>query len=106
MKVAFDCDGTLLGYDGKLRDEVCRLLIGFLNTPAEVIVWSGGGKQYAQGVWRRVIQEYSLLDGMSDLVEKVECKMKDNSKPDLTFDDQPVSLGVVNVYLPPKSEES
>lgn len=101
MKVAFDCDGTLLDYDNNLRDDMCRLLIAFIFAGAEVTVWSGGGKQYAQNVWHKVIHKYELMDTMSDLIENVQCKMKDGSKPDLTFDDQPVNLGVVNVCMPP-----
>lgn len=102
MKVAFDCDGTLKNFDGSLRDEVCRLLIAFLSSGFQVIVWSGGGKNYAQGVWRRIIDEYQLADGMSDLIENVECKMKDSSKPELVFDDEKVALGYFNVCWRPK----
>lgn len=105
MKVAFDCDGTLVNYEGKLRDEVCRLLIAFLSSGFKVIVWSGGGESYARSVWSRVIQEYHIADGMSDLLENVECKSKDRSKPELVFDDEVVNLGHFNVCWRPKYEE-
>lgn len=107
MRVAFDCDGTLVNLDGTLRDEVCRLLIAFLSSGGfKVIVWSGGGKDYAQSVWRRVVAKYELLDGMSDLVELVEVKAKDQvTKPELSIDDQPVSLGHFNCCFPPNRYE-
>jgi hypothetical protein len=102
MKVAFDVDGCLKNYDGSLRHEVCELLIAFLMSGFEVMVWSGGGKDYAMGVWRSVVREYQLEDGMSDLVSTVTCKMKDDSKPDLAFDDENVNLGKFNVRLDPR----
>jgi hypothetical protein len=105
LRVAFDCDGTLRDYNNALRDDMCKLLIGFIaSNQADVIVWSGGGKSYAQSVWQQVVRHYNLLDGMSDLVANVECKMKDGSKPDLTFDDEYVNLGTVNVRMRPTSE--
>lgn len=84
---------------------MCRLLIAFIDSGAQVTVWSGGGQQYAASVWRRVIRTYELFDTMDGaLLETVECKMKDSSKPDLAFDDQHVTLGTINVCIPPRSE--
>lgn len=103
MKVAFDCDGTLKDYGGNLRDDMCRLLVAFIWSGAEVTVWSGGGKHYAEGVWHQVARQYDP-DGLLPL-DKFQCKMKDKSKPDLVFDDEHVNLGIVNVCIPPKRTE-
>jgi hypothetical protein len=97
MTVAFDCAGCLKNYDDTLRHEVCELLIAFLSSGFKVIVWSGGGKDYAMSVWRRVVKEYQLEDGMFHEVHLVTCKMKDDSRPDLVFDDERVNLGKFNV---------
>ena len=105
MRVAFDCDGTLLNTDGTLRDEVCRLLIAFLNSNAEVVVWSGGGKNYAENVWNRVAVKYGIAENEPDLARKVYCSGKDGSLPDLTFDDMWVNLGNFNVCWPPKNKQ-
>lgn len=101
MKVAFDCDGTLIDYDGKLRLEMCRLLVAFVKSEAQVIVWSGGGQNYAAGVWNKVKRHFR-----NDIeFDTVTCLEKDMSiKPDLAIDDQDVSLGLVNLMLPPVKE--
>ncbi len=100
MRVAFDCDGTLKSYKGHLRKDVCRLLISFIYSGAHVIVWSGGGRDYARGVFSQIIREFNLMDTMpSELWENVECIMKDKSQPDLVFDDEYVTLGKTNVCI-------
>jgi hypothetical protein len=102
MRVAFDCDGLIIEVDNTLRKEICELLVAFLLSGAEVIVWSGGGKDYAESTWRRVVREYRLseLDFTSKLVNKVTCKSKDSSMPDIAIDDQLVKLGHFNVCWP------
>jgi len=100
MKVAFDCDGTLIDFVGNPRPEMCKLLFAFVNSEANVIVWSGGGKDYAARIYDKVKAIYGkdILDGL------VEIRGKDFlSGVDLTFDDQPMTLGKVNVTLPPGS---
>jgi len=55
LTVAFDCDGTLLNLDGDPKYKVLDLLRWFLeNSDAEVIIWSGGGTDYAKTVIRRL----------------------------------------------------
>ena len=100
--VAFDVDGTLMGYNEELREEVCQLLIAFLSSGFQVVVWSGGGRDRALSVWHKIVRKYELMDGMSDRVAMVVCKFKDDSKPDLTIDDQQVDLGKFNVCWRPK----
>lgn len=99
MRVAFDCDGTLESYDGKLREEIALLLIGFVMSGSLVVVWSGGGIDRARGVWRRIVREYGLMDTIPHLLENVDCRAKDKSVPDLTFDDEYITLGITNVCV-------
>lgn len=91
--VAFDCDGTLLNNEGikpgtpphmRLRTPVnleivllLQIMAGMKNT--KVIVWSGGGKQYAEQVCR----EYGLERYVYRCYAKDDCDLA----VDIAFDD-------------------
>jgi len=51
MKIAFDVDGTLINSHDEPRHEVIDLFRWFqknIVTPLDLIIWSGGGIEYAQ----------------------------------------------------------
>lgn len=47
-----DCDGTLVDYDYRPREDVVAAVRALLSRGENVIVWSGGGVGYAAGVAR------------------------------------------------------
>ena len=52
LTIAFDCDNTLIDWNEEPREEIvtlCRALAAHFK----VIIWSGGGREYAQTVARR-----------------------------------------------------
>jgi FMN phosphatase YigB (HAD superfamily) len=105
MKVAFDCDGTLVNYDGTLREDVIRVMLGFADAGMIVTVWSGGGKSYAESILNRILHIYAEDESdFNILSSQIDVQAKNHDlKPDLAFDDQYVNLGSTNVTIPPKS---
>lgn len=88
MKIAFDIDGTLERPNNTPNTEVHQLLRQFAELGAEIIVWSGGGEQYA----RNYVQKHRLPAKYS--VKRLDLK------PDLAIDDvQLARLGTVNLYV-------
>lgn len=91
MIVAFDCDGTLIDYEGKPRESIINLLKAFQAAGyCHVVVWSGGGIDYAKQIARNL-----NLTG-------VTIHAKGSIKVDLAIDDQEVKLGLVNMAVPPE----
>jgi len=77
---AFDVDGTLIDYNDVPREEIVEMARSLAFDPANtVIVWSGGGAEYA-AMWARRL-------GIDHLVTMMA---KDNSiKPSVAIDDVP-----------------
>lgn len=91
IKVAFDVDGTLIGYDGIVQDDVVELLHHFLKLGCDVHVWSGGGLAYVRGTCERL-----------GIDKKVKMVTKGAIVPDIAFDDQDVTLGKANIKVQPR----
>lgn len=103
--IAFDVDGTLIDSEGNTNwriTELLRLLSRFKNT--EIVVWSGGGKSYAEMIVRKL--------GLEKYVKRCEDKNhlgKDEAgkhvfdpdlKPDIAIDDiQACELGSINLIV-------
>jgi len=90
--VAFDVDGTLITYDDKPRYEVIAVYNHFLYLGCTMVIWSGGGQEYAES-WANKL-------GLS--ADHIVCKFGSHSfgKPDIAFDDEIESqLGRVNIYV-------
>jgi hypothetical protein len=91
--IAFDVDDTLIKKDSKGRDipryEVIQLVISFLILGNKVILWSGGGEDYAK-TWSEKL-------GFGDSVE-IRTKKKDLTV-DICFDDMEVDLATVNIRV-------
>jgi phosphoserine phosphatase len=94
--VAFDVDGTLLNNDDQLGGSpnyrVVRMLMDLAHSKnVRIVVWSGGGEDYARQ-WGRKF-------GLDPYVWKYAVK-DPNLKPDICFDDiQECALGKVNVIV-------
>ena len=86
--IAFDIDGTLIDYHGKVRPNVVEMLKLFHALECKVYVWSGGGIKYAEQIVSNL-----LLDGI------VTPAVKGTVIPDLVFDDMRVNLGLINIQL-------
>ena len=85
IKVAFDIDSTLLDeHDHPLYGNLAILLF-FAKTGTDLILWSGGGTDYAAHAARRL--------GIEDQVRIIP---KGSERVDVAFDDQDVDLGLVN----------
>jgi hypothetical protein len=94
MIIAIDVDNTLIHeVDGSvcLNTDVVALMVAIHNLGvADIVVWSGGGQDYA----RHVVEKY----GLTHLV--YSCDAKGSVGADITLDDQDMSLGLVNLKLP------
>jgi len=103
--IAFDVDGTLITNNDPDRvhgvaskDEVphvpiinmLMVLSRFKNV--RIVVWSGGGKDYAE-VWGRRL-------GLDPYVWKYATKLDTTIKPDIAIDDiQDCELGAINLIV-------
>ena len=94
MIVAFDVDNTLLQLDEQgnivTNEDVRALLVAVWKLGlADIVVWSGGGADYA---------EYATRDcGIRHMVWAYWGK--NDGRPDVAIDDQSVVLGRVNLKL-------
>ena len=92
MIIAFDCDGTLIDFNDQPRTEMVLLAKALRETNGmQVIIWSGGGKGYAERVMRQCFGNL-----------KFECFAKfDSSVPevDIAFDDDTMVRGVRTLLL-------
>lgn len=89
ITIAFDVDGTILNNEGSLRDNGVNLpvvqLMEILSTKMKntrVIVWSGGGKDYAE----QIVRKY----GLGKYVDAVYSKQafdESDGHVDIAFDD-------------------
>lgn len=99
--IAFDVDGTL--YVEEVRDgnrheiprwDVIEMLKTFKNFGWTIIVWSGGGEDYAA--------RYGRLFFITDYVDKFMLKPrepKQYSVVDIAVDDEVVTFGKVNIQV-------
>jgi len=94
--VAFDVDGTLIDANDKPRADVVAMLMHHYQQGDKVIVWSGGGVDYARTWVNRLC--------LGKYVYRVLPKGR-GYDVDLTYDDQIVTLGEENVCVGPGDHE-
>lgn len=100
--IAFDVDGTLITNTGNVHPDVSndrivellKTLSSFKNI--KIIVWSGGGKEYAER-WVRLLS-------LGDYVWKVASKMDHKElNVDIAIDDiQDTAIGKINLIVKEK----
>jgi len=96
--VAFDVDGTLIEEPGdKPRADIIEKLIWHFQQGDFVVVWSGGGLDYAR-MW------VSRL-GLDKYIHAIWPKQKTATTVDVTYDDQIVKLGKENILVGPGNYE-
>lgn len=86
-KIAFDVDGTLITGAGP-RYKVIALMRYFIDEGYDLIVWSGGGIDYAQ----RWVEKLGFKDDVRVIAKGAE-------RVNIAFDDQPCDLGNENIEV-------
>lgn len=96
MIIAIDVDNTLLVRQGGktvLRSDLVLMMMAIHGLGlAELVVWSGGGQEYAE----KMVDKF----GLSHLVSRCAGKGDPTFRPDITIDDQMQTAGHVNLRLP------
>lgn len=90
ITIAFDIDGTLISNTNGLGKEHLNLdvynllvLLGKMKN-TNIIVWSGGGKEYAE----QIVLKYGLNKYVDACFSKQEYDETIQPKVDIAFDDQ------------------
>ena len=102
ITIAFDIDGTILNNEGAVRDGGVNLpIINLMQILSQcmkntrIIVWSGGGKDYAE----QIVRKY----GLEKYVDRVYDKHKfdeSDGHVDIAFDDiHEFALGDKNLIV-------
>jgi len=93
--ICFDVDGTLIGEKDQPNWGIINMLKTLFDCGHTIIVWSGGGKDYAE-IWVKRL----FLDNYVS-----ECRMKPRIAEDLldeidvSFDDEDVTLAKCNIKI-------
>jgi hypothetical protein len=96
--IAFDVDGCLIDEYDRPRYDVIAILRE-LQKYNDIVVWSGGGKDYAANWARKLGLFNENVPGLSVLVmSKYDSKLLD---VDIAFDDEDAS-GLARVWVPVK----
>jgi len=103
--IAFDVDGTLIDSEGNTNwriTDLLRNLSRFKNI--EIVVWSGGGKDYAEMIVRKLgLEKYvKRCASKNHLGKDSEGKhiFDPEFKPDIAIDDiQDCELGLINLIV-------
>lgn len=91
--IAFDCDGTLWGMNDKPRWTIIDCLRNFYRMGGNrIVVWSGGGKDYA----KQIVRLLHLEDFVDECASKTEAPV---IHADICFDDEIVTLARVNIKV-------
>jgi len=86
MNIAFDVDGTLITFQDTPRYEIIQLFHTLSNLGNRMIIWSGGGVDYAT----RWAEKLGLK---ADIYDKGQYFV------DIAFDDEDVKLGTINLKV-------
>jgi len=94
IRFAVDVDNTLIeqrGAEVVLNTKVLALVVALFELDVcELVLWSGGGADYAEHVARKF--------GVHHLFSKFTGKQRDYA--DISLDDQPNSLAAISLKLP------
>lgn len=90
ITIAFDVDGTLISNTNglgkeKLQLDTYNLMVLFSKMKnTRIIVWSGGGKDYAE----QIVQKYGLTQYVERCYSKQDYDESIDGRVDIAFDDQ------------------
>jgi len=99
-KIAFDVDWTLVNNDQSLNHEMVEELLRWLKRGHDIIIWSGGGHDYAKHQGTKILGKF-YMDIYNEKVT-FSSKTKENAamlNPDICYDDEVVNLARVNIYV-------
>ena len=107
LRVAFDVDGTLLsrkpGYEETPNYDVIKTYIFYRDVGgAQMIIWSGCGEDWARTWAQKLGLKNRFEDVATDpwkIMEKPRLDDPNRIIPDITFDDEVVLLGHINVQV-------
>jgi hypothetical protein len=107
LKIAFDVDDTLVKENHMGREEPNRpllnVLLWFYAQGHEIIVWSGGGAEYAETWARRLFIDHIVTIKSKPLlaIGKRGEEISESATPvvDIAFDDMEVNYGKVNIRV-------
>lgn len=88
-KVAFDVDGCLIHFDDTPNYNNIDLFNKFVKIGCYVIVWSGGGRDYAE--------HWSNKLGLRP--NEIRDKLDKWDDVDLAFDDEKINLAKINILI-------
>lgn len=112
ITIAFDCDGTLVTTDSATNSRIVAnerirsLLVAmasFKNT--KIVVWSGGGEQWARQVAREIgitkyVDAYADKNYLGKGEQSGKHQFAPDIEPDIAIDDiQACDLGVLNLIV-------
>ena len=105
LVVAFDVDGTLLnktsGYEDTPNYSVLQVYFWHRSNGAKIIIWSGCGKDCARAMALKLGLKHRFEDTDNDpiIMEKPSFKDPNRLEPDITYDDEIIKLGKVNIQV-------
>lgn len=105
MTIAFDVDFTLINADNSLNLNVGQLLIWFISNGDRIIVWSGGGVDYAK-TWVSRLRYLSDEDRENIIVIPKLLASAKEYDVDIAVDDEFVELGKVNIKINNESKHT
>ena len=96
VTVAFDVDGCLRSAYGHgeatANEDVRQLMVLLWRMGCRIVLWSGSGELYARQVGREC--------GVARFVRQYASKTDTSIRPDITFDDEEMTRGRVNIRIP------
>jgi predicted HAD superfamily phosphohydrolase YqeG len=100
-KVAFDVDETLIDENDQPKWEIRSLLVTLYELGCDVIVWSGGGKEYAEMWGRRLFlpEDITYLDKPIKSYNEGKEIGDTAGIVDIAFDDMSTNYGLVNIKV-------
>lgn len=101
MKIAFDVDGTLITLSNdRPRWDIVEMVHTLKKCGHTIIVWSGGGKDYADMWVRRLFLEGAVDEICAKPIIAPSLGGKERAYYcDVAFDDEQVLLGRVNIKV-------
>jgi hypothetical protein len=97
MRIAFDVDYTLIDDQFRPIPMTVGLVRAFLDNDQDIIIWSGGGADYARHQAEKI---FDVNEMARITVTAKTSQMAKVFQPDICFDDEMVQLAKHNIQVP------